>query len=62
MTGRVIEEALRSGPAIASMRVDRVTETVKTPDGAYELTAHISKTAGRTYLDFTDVKRVPAPR
>ncbi len=62
MTGRVIEEALRSGPPIASMRVDRVTETVKTPDGAYELTAHISKTAGRTYLDFTDVKRATPPR
>ena len=59
MTGRVIEEALRSGPPIASIRVDRVTETVRTADGAYELTAHISKTAGRTYLDFTEVKRTP---
>jgi arylsulfatase A-like enzyme len=57
MTGRVIEEALRSGPPIASLTVDRVTETVKTPDGTYELTAYQSKAAGHTYLDFTDVKR-----
>ena len=57
MTGRVIEEALRNGPSISSLRVDRVTETVKTPDGNYELTAHLSRAAGRTYLDFTDVKR-----
>ena len=57
MTGRVIEEALRNGPSISSLKVDRVTETVKTPDGNYELTAHLSRAAGRTYLDFTDVKR-----
>lgn len=57
MTGRVIEEALRNGPSIASIRVDRATETVKTPDGGYALTAHLSKAVGRTYLDFTDVKR-----
>ena len=57
MTGRVIEEGLRSGPAIASVRVDRVDEMVRTPDGSYELTAHISIAAGRRYLDSTDVKR-----
>lgn len=57
MTGRVIDEALRSGPAIASVKVDRVTETVKLPDGSYVLTAHVSRAAGKTYLDFTDVKR-----
>jgi len=57
MTGRVIEEALRGGPASSSVRVDRAHETVKTPDGAYELTAHISIVAGRRYLDFTEVKR-----
>lgn len=56
MTGRVIDEALRTGP-IASIKVERVTETVKTPDGGYALTAHLSKAAGRTYLDFTDVQR-----
>ena len=57
MSGRVVEEALRSGPPIASLEVDRVTQTVKTPDGRYTLTAHFSKAAGKTYLDFTDVKR-----
>jgi hypothetical protein len=57
MTGRVIDEALRNGPSIASVAVERVTETAKTPDGAYALTAHLSRAAGRTYLDFTDVKR-----
>ena len=59
MTGRVIEEALRSGPPIASLKVDRVTQTVKTADGGYALTAHLSRAAGKTYLDFTDVKRQP---
>jgi hypothetical protein len=62
MTGRVIEEGLRSGPPIASVRVDVATETVKTLDGSYELTAHISKAAGYAYLDFTEVKRAASPR
>lgn len=57
MTGRVIEEALRNGPALSSVRVEHVTETVKTPDGGYELTAHISSASGHRYLDFTEVKR-----
>ena len=57
MTGRVIEEALRNGPPLASVRVNRVTETVKTPDGSYELTAHVSVAAGHRYLDFTEVRR-----
>ena len=56
-TGRVIAEALRDGPPVASVHVERTTETVKTPSGSYALTAHLSKAAGRTYLDFTDVKR-----
>jgi predicted AlkP superfamily pyrophosphatase or phosphodiesterase len=62
MTGRVVEEGLRNGPSIASVRIDHVAETVKTPDGSYELTAHISKAAGHAYLDFTEVKRAPSPR
>ena len=62
MTGRVIEEALRNGPSIASVRVDHAAETVRTPDGSYELTAHISKAADHTYLDFTEVKRAPLTR
>jgi hypothetical protein len=57
MTGRVIEEAMRNGPAIASLTIERATETVKTPDGGYTLTAYFSKAAGQTYLDFTDVRR-----
>jgi arylsulfatase A-like enzyme len=61
MAGRIVSEALRDGPPIESLAVDRVTETVKTADGGYELTAHFSKAAGHTYLDFTDVKRVPVP-
>jgi len=57
MTGRVIEEGLRTGPAPTSVRVERVNETVKTPDGSYELTAHISIAAGKRYLDSTNVVR-----
>jgi arylsulfatase A-like enzyme len=57
MTGRVIEEALRGGPSTAPRTVNRVTEAVKSADGGYVLTAHLSKVAGKTYLDFTEVKR-----
>jgi arylsulfatase A-like enzyme len=57
MAGRVIRESLRSGPAPSSIRVSRVNETVRTPDGAYELTAHISEAAGHRYLDSTLVRR-----
>ena len=56
MSGRVIEEGLRSGSP-PSTRVDRFAETVRTPDGSYELTAHVSSVSGRRYLDFTEVKR-----
>jgi arylsulfatase A-like enzyme len=59
MTGRVIEEGLRnSRPAPAVMRV---TQTVKTPDGSYVLTARISTVAGYRYLDSTSVTRVTRP-
>jgi arylsulfatase A-like enzyme len=57
MTGRVIEEGLRSGPQPSAIRVDHSTQTVKSADGTYELTAHISAAAGKRYLDYTDVKR-----
>ena len=57
MTGRVIEEGLRSGPAASAVRVEHATESVKTPDGSYELTAHLSSAAGHRYLDFTEVAR-----
>lgn len=61
MTGRVIEEALRNGPPIASIGVDHVAKTVQTADGGYELTAHVSRVAGHAYLDFTEVKRAASP-
>ena len=51
MTGRVIREGLREGPTVSSVRVEHVTETVKTPDGAYELTAHTAIVDGHRYLD-----------
>jgi len=57
MTGRVIEEGLRSGPAASAVRVEHASESVKTPDGSYELTAHLSSAAGHRYLDFTEVVR-----
>jgi arylsulfatase A-like enzyme len=57
MTGRVIEEALRSGPAPASIPVEQVTESVRNGDGSYVLTAHVSVAAGHRYLDFTEVAR-----
>jgi arylsulfatase A-like enzyme len=62
MTGRVVSEGLRDGPAISSVAVDRMTETVKAADGGYQLTAHFSKAAGHTYLDYTEVTRAAAPR
>jgi arylsulfatase A-like enzyme len=57
MAGRVIEEGLRSSRAPSTLSVERSTETVKTPDGAYTLTAHFSSAGGHRYLDFTDVTR-----
>ncbi|MBZ5557131.1 MAG: alkaline phosphatase family protein [Acidobacteriia bacterium] len=57
MTGRVIEEGLRTGPSPASVKVEHVNETVKTPDDSYELTAHVSVVAGKRYLDSTEVVR-----
>jgi hypothetical protein len=57
MTGRVIDEGLRTDRPAAPPTVERSTETVKTPDGAYSLTAHFSTVAGHRYLDFTDVAR-----
>jgi len=57
MTGRVIQEAFGNGPAPASLHVERSSDSVKTPDGAYELTAHFSGVAGHRYLDDTAVQR-----
>ena len=57
MSGRVIEEGLRNGPAMSSVRMSHRSERVATPDGAYQLTAQISVAAGHRYLDDTEVKR-----
>jgi predicted AlkP superfamily pyrophosphatase or phosphodiesterase len=57
MSGRVIREGLRDGPAPPTVRVDRLQETVKTRDNSYELTAHLSIVDSRRYLDYTEVKR-----
>lgn len=57
MAGRVIREGLRNGPAPSSIRVTRPTETVRTPDGSYEVTARFSEAAGHRYLDSTIVRR-----
>jgi len=59
MTGRVIEEGLRNGRPAAAVR--RSTQTVRTPDGSYVLTANISVVAGYRYLDSTSVTRSPRP-
>jgi len=57
MTGRIMREALREGPTASTVRVEHLTETVKTPDGSYELTAHTSVIDGHRYLDYTEVVR-----
>jgi len=55
MTGRVIEEGLRTGGSTPG--VTHAAETVTSADGRYVLTAHISSVAGRRYLDSTSVSR-----
>jgi len=55
MTGRVIEEGLRSGPAPRAKTETR--QTVRSADGKYTLTAHISIVGDSRYLDYTEVKR-----
>jgi arylsulfatase A-like enzyme len=57
MTGRVIHEGLRNGPSPSAIPVQQLSETVRTPDSAYELTARYSIAAGRRYLDWTAVRR-----
>jgi arylsulfatase A-like enzyme len=57
MTGRVIHEALRHGPLPSAARIGRATETVRTRDGAYELSAHFSVVEHYRYLDYTEVMR-----
>jgi arylsulfatase A-like enzyme len=61
MSGRVVEEGLRDGPSPASVHVERKTYVVRTPDGSYELTAHVSAAADHRYLDYTEVVRARQP-
>jgi len=56
MSGRPMVEGL-SGRATSAVKVERFTEVVRSPDGKYELTAHISVALNHRYLDYTDVKR-----
>jgi hypothetical protein len=59
MTGRIIEEALRNGRPPSSVKVERRNETVRSPDGSYELSAHISAVGPYRYFDYSEVKRTP---
>ena len=55
MTGRVIEEGLRNGST--ALRRTQRTQTVRSVDGKYTLTAHLSFAGASRYLDYTEVKR-----
>ena len=55
MTGRVIEEGLRDGPAGGSQT--KGVLVVRSPEGTYTLTAHISTFGKSRYLDYTEVTR-----
>jgi arylsulfatase A-like enzyme len=57
MTGRVLDEGLKSGPLPASIAVTHETHTVSTADGSYQLRARISIARGKRYLDATEVIR-----
>jgi arylsulfatase A-like enzyme len=57
MTGRVIAEALRTGPPPGSVRVERTRHTARSADGGYDITAHMSIVDQHRYLDYTEVAR-----
>ena len=57
MNGRAVEEGLTKGATPGSVNVTRSSETASTPDGSYEVIAHISTVNGHRYLDFTDTRR-----
>lgn len=62
MAGRTLDEALRSGPAPASVAVTTRVLTSTRANG-YQVSAHVSTVAGRDYLDYTEVTRTAdAPR
>ncbi|MDR1988941.1 MAG: hypothetical protein LBQ09_01780, partial [Acidobacteriaceae bacterium] len=57
MTGRSIDEALKSGPSPDSVVVKNRVESAKTADGSYQLDAHISLVGQTRYLNDTTVSR-----
>ncbi len=57
MTGRVLEEGLRSSRSPQSLSVERATSVVTNADRSYTLTAYVSSVSGYRYLDYTEVKR-----
>lgn len=57
MTGRVLSEVLRGGPAPASLTIEHAAPASANADGTYRVTAHVSIVNGYRYLDDTDVTR-----
>jgi arylsulfatase A-like enzyme len=59
MTGRVLGELLRSGPASSSIEVERSVQHVatKTATGVYELRLHTSRVGQTEYIDYTETTR-----
>ena len=59
MTGRVMTELLRDGPAIDSVRVERTVQRVGADiaNGRYEVDIHKSRVGTTEYIDFTQTKR-----
>ena len=57
MSGRIIEEALRTGPAPSTMRVEHTTRRATNADGSFVETAQFTAAAGHAYLDDVEVVR-----
>ncbi len=59
MTGRVLSELLRDGPAPASINVEKTVQrvTTKTATGEYQLTLHKSRVGQTEYVDYTETTR-----
>lgn len=59
MTGRVLGELLRSGPAPTTVKVERMRHQVaaKTATGVYEITLYKSRVGQTEYIDYTETSR-----
>jgi len=59
MTGRVLAELLRDGPAPPTLKIEREVRKVSAPipAGRYELELHTSRVGGAEYVDFTRTVR-----